>query len=178
MTSCNEYGRLSRVLLRPAGVAFAGDRIEQQWRPLNFAAPPELGRATEQYAAFETLIRSAGAQVEVLTDENELTLDAIYVRDASLVTPRGVVLCRMGKPQRAQEPAAHQRAFETLGIHIAGRIEPPGQLEGGDVVWHAFFALPIARAWIHKLVRLVRMSRRLTRRRAQRGAASACGPRC
>jgi N-dimethylarginine dimethylaminohydrolase len=41
----------------------------------------------------------------------------------------------MGKPQRAQEPAAHQRALENLGIHIAGRIEPPGQLEGGDVVW-------------------------------------------
>ena len=65
----------------------------------------------------------------------ELTLDAIYVRDASIVTPRGVVLCRMGKPERRDEPAAQRRAFESLGIAVAGAIEAPGEIEGGDVVW-------------------------------------------
>jgi N-dimethylarginine dimethylaminohydrolase len=128
-------------------VAFAGDRIDRQWRPLNFAAPPELGRATEQYAAFESLIRSAGAQVEILADEPELTLDAIYVRDASLVTPRGLILCRMGKPQREREPAAHRRAFDALGLAIAGSIERPGRLEGGDVVWFDDHTVAVGRGY-------------------------------
>jgi N-dimethylarginine dimethylaminohydrolase len=135
MTCCNEYEPLSRVLLRRAAVAFAGERIETQWRSLRYTAAPELGRAIEQYAEFEALIAATGARVELLSDDDALTLDAIYVRDASVVTARGVVLCRMGKPLRAQEPAAQRRVFEALGLSIAGAIEAPGQLEGGDVVW-------------------------------------------
>ncbi len=46
-----------------------------------------------------------------------------------------MVLCRMGKPQRCGEPAAQGLAFREWGIPIAGAIEPPGTLEGGDVVW-------------------------------------------
>jgi N-dimethylarginine dimethylaminohydrolase len=135
MTRYNEYACLSRVMIRRAEVAFAGDHIATEWRSLNFTAPPQLDLATTQYAAFETLLTTTGAQVEVLSGEDDLTLDAIYVRDASLVTPRGIILCRMGKPQREQEPAAHRRAFESLGLPIAGSIEPPGRLEGGDFVW-------------------------------------------
>ena len=86
MTCCNEYEPLSRVLLRRAGVAFAGERIETQWRSLGYTAAPELGRAIEQYAEFEALIAAAGTQVELLSDDDALTLDAIYVRDASVVT--------------------------------------------------------------------------------------------
>jgi N-dimethylarginine dimethylaminohydrolase len=41
----------------------------------------------------------------------------------------------MGKPQRRGEPSAQRAAFESWDIAIAGVIEPPGQLEGGDVVW-------------------------------------------
>jgi N-dimethylarginine dimethylaminohydrolase len=135
MTTYNEFGRLSRVLLRPADVAFAGSRIEQQWRALNFTAPPDLGRALEQYAVFADLIEASGAKVEELVDTADVTLDAIYVRDASVVSPQGIIVCRMGKRLRAHEPAAQRRAFEALGLPIAGTIEPPGQFEGGDVVW-------------------------------------------
>jgi N-dimethylarginine dimethylaminohydrolase len=135
MTKHNEVGRLSRVLLHPAGVAFAGGRIERQWRELNFTAPPDLGRATEQYAVFAELIAAFGPRVAELPGTEDLTLDAIYVRDASVVSPHGIILCRMGKTLREYEPAAQRRAFEGLAITIAGTIEPPGRLEGGDVVW-------------------------------------------
>ena len=57
------------------------------------------------------------------------------MRDASIVTPRGVVLCRMGKPARRDEPAAQRRAFAETRVPVAGAIEAPGQIEGGDVVW-------------------------------------------
>ena len=36
---------------------------------------------------------------------------------------------------RAGEPAAQGAAFARWGIPVVGRIEPPGRLEGGDVVW-------------------------------------------
>ena len=48
------------------------------------------------------------------------------MRDASIVTPRGMVLCHMGKPARQQEPAAQAASFAAWDIPVAGRIEPPG----------------------------------------------------
>jgi N-dimethylarginine dimethylaminohydrolase len=62
-------------------------------------------------------------------------MDAIYVRDASIVTPRGIVLCRMGKPARLAEPESQGREFRSRGVAVLGAIESPGALEGGDLVW-------------------------------------------
>jgi N-dimethylarginine dimethylaminohydrolase len=135
MTAANEYGRLERVMLRSAAAAFGSGRIERQWRELNYTAPPDLPRANQEYANFMALVTQTGAVVSTLADEPELTLDAIYVRDASVVTPHGVILCRMGKRARGDEPVAQRRAFEALGMPILGTIEAPGQLEGGDVIW-------------------------------------------
>jgi N-dimethylarginine dimethylaminohydrolase len=41
----------------------------------------------------------------------------------------------MGKSARRGEPAAQGALFESLGLPVLGTIEPPGTLEGGDVVW-------------------------------------------
>ena len=43
----------------------------------------------------------------------------------------------MGKPQRVEEPAAQERAVSAghVPVTICGRIEPPGRVEGGDVIW-------------------------------------------
>jgi N-dimethylarginine dimethylaminohydrolase len=132
----NEYGRLRRVLLRSPSTAF-GDSAEiaRQWRGLNFTAPPDLGSALQEYAAFRAAFTAAGVRVEECPPDTGLTLDAIYVRDASIVTPRGVVLCRMGKTARADEPHAQGRCFGALGVPVLGAIEAPGHIEGGDVVW-------------------------------------------
>lgn len=136
MTTPNEYDPLARVALRSVRDAFGGpDRIAREWRALGFDGAPDYGRALDQYAAFEALIRASGARIDRLPAEPGLTLDAIYVRDASIVTPRGILLCRMGKPARAAEPAAAGRAFRALGLPVAGAIDAPGLLEGGDVVW-------------------------------------------
>jgi N-dimethylarginine dimethylaminohydrolase len=136
MIAFNEFGELRRVALRHARDAFTGPgRTEHDWRALNFTAPPDAGLAVQQYDAFRELFRASGVRIEELPPDSDLTLDAIYVRDASIVTPRGVVLCRMGKPARQAEPAAQGRAFGALGVTVAGVIEAPGQIEGGDVVW-------------------------------------------
>ena len=136
MAAFDEYSPLARVALVPPGVAFDGAaRIDRDWRALNFTAPPDLALAVEQFEELARLISASGAAVEALAGDETLTLDSIYARDASIVTPRGIVLCRMGKPAREPEPAAQARAFRRLGLTIAGAIEAPGRIEGGDVVW-------------------------------------------
>ncbi len=147
MTAFNEYGSLTRVLLRPPRAAFGdADRIGAEWRALNFTAPPDLNAAAAQHAAFSALLEKAGAHVESL-DEPGLSLDSIYVRDASVVTPKGLVLCRMGKATRQNEPAAQRRRFEAPGVLIAGTIEAPGTIEGGDVVWFDAHTVAVGRGY-------------------------------
>ena len=85
--------------------------------------------------ALAELIAGSGTEIIQLPDASELTLDALYVRDASIVTPRGSLLCCMGKAARQHEPAVQGRALQMLGLPVIGAIEPPGTLEGGDVVW-------------------------------------------
>jgi N-dimethylarginine dimethylaminohydrolase len=148
MTAFNEFGPLRRVALMHARDAFVDDaRLERDWRELNFTALPDIEWAVEQYDLFRELIGSSGARIDDLPPAPELTLDAIYVRDASIVTPRGIVLCRMGKAARNDEPPAQRRAFERLGLTIAGVIESPGQIEGGDVVWFDERTVAVARGY-------------------------------
>jgi N-dimethylarginine dimethylaminohydrolase len=73
--------------------------------------------------------------VHALPRDPQTTLDSIYVRDASIVSPAGPIMCAMGKAERTTEPAAQENALDGLGFTIAGQIAAPGTLEGGDVIW-------------------------------------------
>ena len=131
-----DVGPWNRILVRHARQAFVDDAtIAEQWQALNFTAAPDYGKAVAQYEKFVELL-STGAPVHQCDPASvQLNLDAIYVRDASVMCARGAILCRMGKPLRDQEPAALAETYRGLGIPIAGAIEPPGTLEGGDVTW-------------------------------------------
>jgi N-dimethylarginine dimethylaminohydrolase len=135
-TAQSDVGTITRVLLNHPRAAFRNTAtIERQWRSLNFSAPPDLARAIDEYDRFVALLNQDGVAVEFLPETETLSLDSIYVRDASVVCDRGAILCRMGKAARRDEPAAQEAAFRALGYPIVGRIEAPGRLEGGDVVW-------------------------------------------
>ena len=131
-----DTGRLERVVVKHARDAFVSDEAcARQWSSLNFSAAPVLARAIEEYEAFLGILRGTGAQVDLLPPDDRTNLDSIYVRDASVVCARGVILGRMGKRLRAGEPAAQKAAFRRMGVPIVGEIVEPGCLEGGDVVW-------------------------------------------
>ena len=104
-------------------------------RALNYVGTPDLDRAREEYDAFLALIASPGVDVLRLPRGTEVGLDSIYTRDAAVVSPHGMILGSMGKTERSGEPAAQARAFSAWGIQVAGAIQPPGRLEGGDVLW-------------------------------------------
>jgi N-dimethylarginine dimethylaminohydrolase len=131
-----ETGRLLSVCVKHPRDAFESPaRSAREWRALNFTAPPDFARACDEYDRWLTLLAESGAVIQVLPAGDDAGLDSIYTRDASVLTPDGVVLCRMGKAARSSEPAAQAGAYRAWRVPVVGAIEAPGQLEGGDVVW-------------------------------------------
>jgi N-dimethylarginine dimethylaminohydrolase len=148
MSVLTEYDRLSSVLVKHVREAFIDEQtITAQWKTLNYTARPDLPRAIDQHERFIDILRSSGATVHELPRDSQTTLDSIYVRDASIVSPAGSILCAMGKAERTTEPAAHETAFERSGRAIAGRITPPGKLEGGDLIWLDAHTLAVGRGY-------------------------------
>jgi N-dimethylarginine dimethylaminohydrolase len=148
MTTLTEYNRLQSVLVKHVRDAFIDDAtIAAQWKALNFTAQPDLARAIDEHDLFLDILRSSGAGVHLLPRDGRTTLDSIYVRDASIVSTTGPILCAMGKAERATEPAAQALALEQAGIAMAGRIVPPGRLEGGDLIWLDSETLAVGRGY-------------------------------
>lgn len=132
----NEYGPLKRVALRTAGAAFVGrGKAALEWRDLRFLGEPEIDAAKDEYQTFQRILEESGANCTLLPGNDALTLDAIYVRDATILSPRGLILCRMGRTSRGGEPATNAKHLEREGITVLGEIAAPGTLEGGDFIW-------------------------------------------
>jgi N-dimethylarginine dimethylaminohydrolase len=127
---------LRKVLVCSPAAAGWGDAARREaWSELGFARPPRLEEASAQHAALVAALAAAGAKVVELPASRELTLDAVYTHDASLVTRHGAILLRPGKLNRRAEPRAHGDLYRELGIPLLGTIEAPGTAEGGDLVW-------------------------------------------
>jgi len=136
MTAQSDFGTLRRVGMRHVRDAFASPAaIDRQWQDLNYLGAPEFEKAISEYDQLIDTLAARGLEIEFMPTVGEIGMDSLYVRDASVATARGMVLCRMGKVARRAEPAAQRAWFESLSLEIAGTIEAPGTLEGGDVAW-------------------------------------------
>jgi N-dimethylarginine dimethylaminohydrolase len=148
LTGQSEVGTLTRLVVKHARDAFRDqETIAAEWRTLNFTAAPDFARAIDEYERFLELLRQSGTAVDSLPPAPAVGLDSIYVRDASVASTRGVILCSMGKAQRVGEPASQGAALRAAGVPILGSIEPPGRLEGGDVVWLDERTLAVGRGY-------------------------------
>ncbi len=135
-TAHSEVGRIKSVLLKRPEAGFVNQEfVDQEWESLNFLGPPDFSKAIQEHQSLEGLISARDSNIHYLPQSNKVTLDSVYCRDATIVTDFGVILCRMGKDQRSEEPEAERACFEKVGLHILGQIKAPGTLEGGDVAW-------------------------------------------
>jgi len=135
-TSHSEYLPLQSVFIRPAEKALRDKAtIASQWQALNYLSEPDFNTAIEQYQRFEALLGKVAGEVYQMPARDDLSLDAMYCRDASIATDYGMILCRMGKEARQLEPDSHKDVFESMGIPVLGSIEAPGTVEGGDLAW-------------------------------------------
>jgi N-dimethylarginine dimethylaminohydrolase len=132
---------LKRVLMRSAKNSMLGaDRAAWHYGP-GF----DPAQAAMQHAAFADLVAASGAKVEWIEDREDGLSDSVFTHDPSLMTDHGALILSMGKALRKAEPALHEQTYARLGIPILGRVEAPGQVEGGDCVWVDKHTLAIGR---------------------------------
>ncbi len=135
-TCQSEYLTLTEVLLSPVRNAFQNPKkIAGEWKELHYHSAPHWEKALKEYEAFMGLFREEGINIIEFSSSHNLSMDALYCRDASIATDHGIILCNMGKAARRPEPNAMQNFYIESGISIIGKIESPGTLEGGDVAW-------------------------------------------
>jgi len=123
------WGELRRVLVRRPLPADAG-----AWEAYGWRAAPDVAAALAEHEALCVLLGEAGAEV-VVSEHDPGNPDAIYTYDPTLVGREGALLLRPGKDGRRREPEATVSALEAAGIPVAGRIDAPATVEGGDTVW-------------------------------------------
>jgi N-dimethylarginine dimethylaminohydrolase len=136
-TTCHtEYLKLQSVCLKPVRNSFVSQRnLNLQWEELNYLSEPNFDKAIKEYNVFEELFKAAGIEVIYLPKDDNVTVDSVYCRDASIATDFGMIICNMGKPGRINEPNAQKEDYLKRDISVLGHIKSPGTLEGGDVAW-------------------------------------------
>lgn len=132
---------LRRVLMRSAANAMR-DADRAAW---HYGPGFNPAKAASQHAVLAELVAASGAQIEWIEDKADALSDSVFTHDPSLMTDRGALILSMGKPLRAREPSLHEETYKRLGIPILGRVEAPGQVEGGDCVWVDARTLAIGR---------------------------------
>jgi len=136
VTCHSDYLKIKSVMIKPVVAAFRSDDfIAEQWKDLNYLDKPELSASIEEYKGFELLLKRQGREVLCLPENETLSMDSMYCRDASIATDFGMILCNMGKKERLPEPEVQKKFFIENNIPILGEINSPGTLEGGDVAW-------------------------------------------
>jgi dimethylargininase len=93
--------------------------------------PIDLDRARQQHRAYEAALAALGCTVRRLPETPALP-DAVFVQDVALVFDEVAVIARPGAASRRPETATVAEALASL--RPLRFIEPPGTLDGGDVV--------------------------------------------
>jgi dimethylargininase len=122
---------LREVLVKRPGPAF-GAAFDDPAHGFLHACNLEIAR--REHDAFVEVLAGLGPTVHALDVETD-DPDLVYTFDPLLVTDRGAIPLRPGKPNRAGEPAVLEAWTLGRGIPTIGRIEAPGTVEGGDTFW-------------------------------------------
>lgn len=127
---------IKRILIKHPNSAYKTQaNIDEQAKNLNYFGTPNFEQAINDYNKFLNILKSFDIEIHNLPVDNKTSLDSIYTHDPCLISNSGVILCSMGKQLRKSEPEMIANYFSSIGIPIAGEITPPGNLEGGDIVW-------------------------------------------
>jgi N-dimethylarginine dimethylaminohydrolase len=132
----NMVSPIKRVLMKHPKDAYQNqEKVNVQSPQLHYIGKPDFEKAQTDYEKLVAFLESSGVEVHFLPADETTSLDSVYTHDPCVISNGGVILCTMGKEARIPESKAMEAYFESIGIPILGRIEYPGTLEGGDVVW-------------------------------------------
>jgi len=122
---------LREVLVKRPGPAF-GRAFDEPAH--GFLHPVDLVVAQREHDLFVKLLAGLGPTVHELGVESD-SPDLVYQFDPLLVSDRGAIPLRAGKPGRRGEELVVEGWVNARGIPTLGRIEPRGTVEGGDTFW-------------------------------------------
>ena len=122
---------LHEVLVKRPGPAFGRAHEDAAFGYLH---PVDLAEAQRQHDAFCTTLAGLGVAVHQLEAETA-SPDLVYTFDPALVTDRGMIGLRSGKPNRQGEAAPLEAWAAEHDIPVAGRLEAPETADGGDTFW-------------------------------------------
>lgn len=118
---------MSRALIRRPGPRLAEGLVSHIER-----TPVDVGLAQEQWESYAGALTAAGWKcIEV--DPVDDCPDSVFVEDTVVVFGDTAVITRPGAIQRRPETAAVAATMAAQGYRVVS-IEPPGTLEGGDVL--------------------------------------------
>jgi N-dimethylarginine dimethylaminohydrolase len=136
MAVFNEYSLLTQVAIRsPLNSFLTDEKLSNEWQDLRFHAKPELKESINEFIEFRKLLLNNEIKIIDLPQAKGLTIDSIYTRDSILISPKGLILCNMGRASRTPEARDNYEHLKLQGYQIAGEILAPGTLEGGDFIW-------------------------------------------
>jgi dimethylargininase len=116
---------MSTALLRAVADTFDRAIVSEHGRV------PDVARARRQHETYAAALRRAGYGIEMLPADDDHP-DCVFIEDTAVVLGSVVIAARPGAEERRDEVT---RVVE----HLGGRfpitwIEPPGTLDGGDVM--------------------------------------------
>ncbi len=123
---------LRDVLVQRPGAAF-GAAFDDPAH--GFLHPVDLELARREHDAFAGLLARLGVRVHELGAVDTPHPDLVYAFDPLLVTERGAIPLRSGKPTRRGEETVIEAWLAVRGVPTVGRIGAPGTVDGGDTFW-------------------------------------------
>jgi dimethylargininase len=95
-------------------------------------SPVDVDLAKRQHDGYVAALADHGWRVRVVPPVDDCP-DSVFVEDTVVVCADLAVVTRPGAPARRPETEAVESTVRDLGLTVA-RIEPPGTLDGGDVL--------------------------------------------
>ncbi len=116
-----------------AALVFAPRAELPHLAPLHAEPNAIAERALEQFKIFVGRLNAAG--VEVIEADSSLEAFSPFGADGAVVFPAGAFLMRPSDVRARGAIAALEAVLGAAGVPIVGRIDAPGLLDGGDVLF-------------------------------------------
>ncbi len=128
------YGTLKKALIHRPGPEFSD---HDNYRNFGFTGVfPVLEEAQREHDIFAGYLREWGVETEYLEDCPLPFTGMTYVTDNGIITDKGAIISRPGKPQRLGEEQVVAAKLISMGVPIYYGVQAPGTVEGGgETIW-------------------------------------------
>lgn len=128
--------KIEKIVLKHPKDAFVSDEhLEKNWKEYGYIEKPDFEKVLQEFDIFESIIHTHVKEIMYLPQSNQVGLDSIYTHDSLKITKRGAIYFNTGKKLRQKENLEMERLLQTNQIPTLGKINSPGLMEGGDVLW-------------------------------------------